>query len=106
MSPPGEPLNFIFTPAFQRNAATYEANFPGLEEQIRASIAEAAPGSLTVIWRKKGKLGQAFKGMKVAVEAKDVQGRHSLFEIFYVGRGDQRSPVRLTQGKFQRESCY
>jgi hypothetical protein len=100
MTPPGDPLQFNFGSKVQKNLNSYSIQFPHLKDQLEASITEAVPGSLAVVWRKKLRVGESIKGMKASVEAVSGEGKHAYFEVFYVEHGDHRAPVRITQGSF------
>jgi hypothetical protein len=82
MTPPGEPLQFNFGPTVLRNLGNYTGQFPKLREEIEAGISEAAPATLTCLWRKKLRLGDSFKGMKASLEAVDRHGKHGFLRCF------------------------
>ncbi len=103
MTPPGEPLKFGRGEAVRRQIEKLEKEFPHLEQALMAAISEEEPHSITLVWKKRAGSGRIIRGAKVTIEAKDIDGRTTIFEAMFVRGNDKRSVIGLTQGSFQED---
>jgi hypothetical protein len=105
MTPPGEPLHFGHGEFIRKEFAKYSRDFPRLEEQVMAAIAEEGPHTISPLWRKKSKSGHVLRGAKVTVEVTSSANKTTIFEVMFVRGNDRRSVVRVKQGSYEAKDA-